>query len=294
MTHQPPQTPPSGYGAPLPPYPGAPVAPLNGPTPPTGMPGQGGGPGFTPPPPQPPRRRTGLILTIVLVAVVLLAGGGYLAWSQLGGGDDTEARQGQEQSQGGGQNQGGEESQEQGQSQGQGEGKTENNSKGLATPKVVKSGPAALRYDAKATAAMYPPEKRKPALYPELKGLTQTDSVYLPQNPPSVTLGVHTGAGVVSDPAQRVKAAFGPNKMAVAPKDFDLQDPDAKGAVLRCGVADGGGDYIPLCVWADSTSVGDVTGLDGATSRSLKKIDLKTLAQQTSDLRKAMQGGSAG
>lgn len=37
-----------------------------------------------------------------------------------------------------------------------------------------------------------------------------------------------------------------------------------------------------------------MTGLDGATSGSLKKIDLKTLAQQTSDLRKAMQGGSAG
>ncbi|MCX4635563.1 hypothetical protein QT196_34460 [Streptomyces sp. P9-2B-2] len=292
MTHQPPQTPPSGYGAPLPSYPGAPVAPQNGPTPPTGMPAQGGGPGFTPPPPPPPRRRTGLILTIVLVAVVLLAGGGYLAWSQLGGGDDTEARQGQEQSQGGEQSQ--EQGQSQGKGQGQGKSEGENNSKGLATPKVVKSGPAALRYDAKATAAMYPPEKRKPALYPELKGLTQTDSVYLPQNQPSVTLGVHTGAGVVSDPAQRVKAAFGPNKMAVAPKDFALRDPDAKGAVLRCGVADGGGDYIPLCVWADSTSVGDVTGLDGAVSRSLKKIDLKTLAQQTSDLRKAMQGGSAG
>ncbi|MEU3992054.1 hypothetical protein AB0F24_27500 [Streptomyces platensis] len=283
MTHQPPQTPPSGYGAPLPSYPGAPVAPQNGPTAPTGLPGQGGGPGFAPPP---PRRRTGLILTIVLVAVVLLAGGGCLAWSQLGGGDDTEARQGQGQSQGGGQ------SQEQGQSQGQDQG--ENDSKGLTTPKVVKSGPAELRYDAKATAQMYPPEKRKPALYPELTGLTQTDSVYLPQDKPSVTLGVHTGAGVVSDPAQRVKAAFGPNEMAVAPKDFDLQDPDAKGAVLRCGVADGGDNYVPLCVWADSTSVGDVTGVGGAASRSLKKIDLKTLAQQTSDLRKAMQGGSAG
>lgn len=159
---------------------------------------------------------------------------------------------------------------------------------------MVKSGPAELRYDAKATAQMYPPEKRKPALYPELTGLTQTDSVYLPQDKPSVTLGVHTGAGAVSDPAQRVKAAFGPNEMAVAPKDFDLQDPDAKGAVLRCGVADGGDNYVPLCVWADSTSVGDVTGVGGAASRSLKKIDLKTLAQQTSDLRKAMQGGSAG
>ncbi|WP_327223529.1 hypothetical protein OG229_05545 [Streptomyces platensis] len=285
MTHQPPQTPPSGYGAPLPSYPGAPVAPQNGPTPPTGLPGQGGGPGFAPPP---PRRRTGLILTIVLVAVVLLAGGGCLAWSQLGGGDDTEARQGQEQSQGGGQ------SQEQGQQQGQSQDQGEDNSKGMTTPKVVKSGPAELRYDAKATAQMYPPEKRKPALYPELTGLTQTDSVYLPQDRPSVTLGVHTGAGVVSDPAQRVKAAFGPNEMAVAPKDFDLQDPDAKGAVLRCGVADGGDNYVPLCVWADSTSVGDVTGVGGAASRSLKKIDLKTLAQQTSDLRKAMQGGSAG
>ncbi|MFI5525800.1 hypothetical protein [Streptomyces platensis] len=272
MTHQPPQTPPSGYGAPLPSYPGAPVAPQNGPTPPTGLPGQGGGPGFAPPPPPPPRRRTGLILTVVLVAVVLLAGGGYLAWSQLGGGDDTEARKGQ------------------GQSQGEGE----SNSKGLPTPKVVKSGPGELRYDAKATAQMYPPEKRKPALYPELKGLAQTDAVYLPQNQPSVTLGVHTGAGTVSDPAQRVTAAFGPNSMAVAPKDFDLQDPDAKGAVLRCGVAQGGGDYIPLCVWADRTSVGDVTGVGGASSRSLKKIDLKTLAQQTSDLRKAMHGGAAG
>ncbi|WP_330479196.1 hypothetical protein OG301_33525 [Streptomyces platensis] len=285
MTHQPPQTPPSGYGAPLPSYPGAPVAPQNGPTPPTGLPGQGGGPGFAPPP---PRRRTGLILTIVLVAVVLLAGGGCLAWSQLGGGDDTEARQGQEQSQGGGQ------SQEQGQQQGQSQDQGEDNSKGMTTPKVVKSGPAELRYDAKATAQMYPPEKRKPALYPELKGLTQTDSVYLPQDRPSVTLGVHTGAGVVSDPAQRVEAAFGPNEMAVAPKDFDLQDPDAKGAVLRCGVADGGDNYVALCVWADSTSVGDVTGVGGAASRSLKKVDLKTLAQQTSDLRKAMQGGSAG
>ncbi|MFI1496532.1 hypothetical protein [Streptomyces platensis] len=287
MTHQPPQTPPSGYGGPLPSYPGAPVAPQHGPTPPTGLPGQGGGPSFAPPPPPPPRRRTGLILTVVLVAVVLLAGGGYLAWSQLGGGDDTEARKGQEQSQGGEQNQ------EQGQSQGQSQGEGENNSKGLPTPKVVKSGSAELRYDAKTTAQMYPPEKRKPALYPELKGLTQTDAVYLPQNQPSVTLGVHTGAGTVSDPAQRVKAAFGPNSMAVAPKDFDLQDPDAKGAVLRCGVAQGG-DYVPLCVWADSTSVGDVVGVGGASSRSLKKIDLKTLAQQTSDLRKAMRSGSAG
>ncbi|WP_432143758.1 hypothetical protein [Streptomyces sp. bgisy084] len=294
MTHQPPQTPPSGFGAPLPSYPGAPVAPQNGTTPPTGLPGQGGGPGFAPPPPPPPRRRTGLILTVVLVAVVLLAGGGYLAWSQLGGGDDTEARKGQRQSQGGEQSQ--EREQNQGEGQGEDQGQGESNPKGvkLTTPKVVKSGPAELRYDAKATAQMYPPEKRKPALYPELKGLIQTDAVYRPQNRPSVTLGVHTGAGAVSDPAQRVTAAFGPNSMAVAPKDFDLQDPDAKGAVLRCGVAEGGGDYVPLCVWADSTSVGDVLGVGEASTRSLKKIDLKTLAQQTRDLRKAMRGGSAG
>ncbi|GAO10290.1 hypothetical protein NCG97_05050 [Streptomyces lydicamycinicus] len=293
MTHQPPQTPPSGYGAPLPSYPGAPVAPQNGQTPPAGLPGQGGGPGFAPQPPPPPRRRTGLILTLVLVAVVLLAGGGYLAWSQLGGGDDTEARKGQEQSQGGEQNQerGQSQGQGQGQSQGQGDGEKP---KGLTTPKVVKSGSAELRYDAKTTAQMYPPEKRKPELYPEMKGLTQTDAVYRPQDKPSVTLGVHTGTGTVSDPAQRVKAAFGPNSMAVAPKDFALQDPDAKGAVLRCGVAQGGGNYVPLCVWADSTSVGDVVGVGTASTPSLKKIDLKTLAQQTSDLRKAMRGGSAG
>ncbi|MEU8912137.1 hypothetical protein [Streptomyces nigrescens] len=277
MTHQPPQMPQPGYGAPQPPYPGAPVPPQYGSTPSTGLPGyEGGGARFAPqsPPPPPQKRRTGLILTVVLVAVVLLAGGGFLAWSMLGGGDDTEARQGQ------------------GQSQGQGEN-TPDGAK-LPIPKVVKSTPAELRYDAKATAQMYPPAKRDPASYPEFKDLAQADSVYHPKNNPSVTLGVHTGGGTVSNPAQRVRAAFAPNEMAVAPKDFDLQDPDAKGAVLRCGISKGGGAYIPLCVWADSTSVGDVIGVGDASSSSLKKVDLKTLAQQTSDLRKAMRSGSAG
>ncbi|MEU8785848.1 hypothetical protein [Streptomyces sp. NPDC048637] len=213
-------------------------------------------------------------MTVALIVVVLLAGGGFLAWSQLGGGGETEARQGQGQSQ----------EREQGQSQGQGQN----------VPEVVKSTPAELRYDAKATAQMYPPEKRDPSSYPELKGLAQTDSVYYPKDNRSVTLGVHTGAGTVSNPEQRVAAAFAPNAMAVAPKDFDLQEPDAEGAVLRCGISKGDGVYIPLCVWADSTSVGDVVGVGDATSRSLKKVDLKTLAQQTSDLRKAMRGDSAG
>ncbi|SCK50712.1 hypothetical protein YWIDRAFT_07727 [Streptomyces sp. SceaMP-e96] len=35
-------------------------------------------------------------------------------------------------------------------------------------------------------------------------------------------------------------------------------------------------------------------GVGDASSSSLKKVDLKTLAQQTSDLRKAMRSGSAG
>ncbi|MGY4974617.1 hypothetical protein [Streptomyces sp. NEAU-S7GS2] len=275
-----------GYGAPQPPYPGAPVPPHNGSTPSTGLPGYEGGAPFAPqPPPPPPQKgRTGLILTVVLVAVVLLAGGGFLAWSMLGGGNDTEARQGQGQSQ--------RQSQSQGQSQGQGENTPEGAK--LAIPEVVKSTPAELRYDAKATAQMYPPAKRDPSSYPELKGLAQVDSVYHPENNPSVILGVHTGGGTVSNAAQRVQEAFAPNEMAVAPKDFDLQDPDAKGAVLRCGISKGGGAYIPLCVWADSTSVGDVIGVGDASSSSLKKVDLKTLAQQTSDLRKAMRSGSAG
>ncbi|MGY5126970.1 hypothetical protein [Streptomyces nigrescens] len=274
VTHQPPQMPQPGYGAPQPPYPGAPVPPQNGSTPPIGLPGHEGGAHFAPQPPPPPphERRTGLILTAALVAVVLLVGGGFLAWSKLGGGDDTEARQGQ----------------------GQGQGKNTPKGAELATPKVVKSTPAELRYDAEATAQMYPPEKRDPSSYPELKGLAQVDSVYHPTNNPSVMLGVHTGAGTVSNPAQRVAAAFAPNAMAVAPKDFGLQDPDAKGAVLRCGISKGDGVYIPLCVWADSTSVGDVVGVGDASSSSLKKVDLKTLAQQTSDLRKAMRSGSAG
>ncbi|MFE1172333.1 hypothetical protein [Streptomyces sp. NPDC058773] len=278
VTHQPPQTPQSGYGAPLPPYPGAPVPPQHGATPPNGQPGPAGGAGFAPPPPPPPRQRTGLILTVVLAVVVLLAGGGYLLWSQLGGGDDTEARQGQQQSQEGEQGQG------------------RNGSKGaaLAIPKVVKSAPAELRYDAKSTSQMFPPEKRKPASFPELKGLAQADSVYHPGNNPEVMLTVHTGGGTVADPAQRVVAALAPNQMAVGPKDFGLQDPGAKGGVLRCGISKGDGIYIPLCVWADSTSVGDVVGVGDASSPSLKKVDLKTLAQQTRDLRKAMQGGSAG
>ncbi|MGW2416616.1 hypothetical protein ACWCV5_31240 [Streptomyces tubercidicus] len=278
MTHQPPQMPPAGSGAPLPPYPGAPVPPQNGSTPSAGFPHQGGGGSFVPqPPPLPPQRsRTGLILTVVLVVVVLLVGGGFLAFSMLGGGDeDTEAKQGQGQSQGSGQDQGK-------------EGAT------AAVPKVVKSTAGELRYDAQATADLYPPEKRNPASYPELKGLAQVDSVYYPQDNRSVNLAVHTGSGTVSDPAQRVAAAFAPNAMAGKPKDFDLQDPTAKGAVLRCGISKGKGEYIPLCVWADRTSVGDVLGLGEATSPSLKKVDLKTLAQQTVDLRKAMRGGSGG
>ncbi|MYT18066.1 MULTISPECIES: hypothetical protein [unclassified Streptomyces] len=147
------------------------------------------------------------------MAVVLLAGGGFLAWSMLGGGNDAEARQGQGQSQ----------RQSQGQSQGQGENTPEGAK--LAIPEVVKSTPAELRYDAKATAQMYPPAKRDPSSYPELKGLAQVDSVYHPENNPSVILGVHTGGGTVSNAAQRVQEAFAPNEMAVAPKDFDLQDP---------------------------------------------------------------------
>ncbi|MDT0460293.1 hypothetical protein RM550_31995 [Streptomyces sp. DSM 41527] len=288
MTHQPPEMPPAGQGAPLPPYPGAPVPLQNGPTPQTGLPGQGGG-GFAPQPPPPPRKpRTGLILTVVLVVVVLLAGGGFLVWSQLGGGDDTETRKGQDQSQESRQGKG------QGQSQDEGPGEGTPQGKKPATPKSVKSGSAELRYDAKATARMFPPEKRNPASYPELKGLAPTDAVYRPQNDPSVMLSVHTGVGMVSDPAQRVRVAFAPNEMAVAAKDFDLQDAGAEGAVLRCGISKGDGVYIPLCVWADSTSVGDVIGLGDATTRSLKKVDLKTLAQQTRDLRKAMRGGSVG
>ncbi|MEU8684485.1 hypothetical protein [Streptomyces sp. NPDC048611] len=277
MTHQPPQMPPPGPGAPLPPYPGAPVPPQNGPTPPTGLPGQGGGAGFAPPPPPPRKPRTGLIVTVVLVVVVLLAGGGFLVWSQLGGGDDAEARQGQGQSQGEG---------------GAGQGTPQGEKP--AAPKVVKSAGTELRYDAELTKMMYTPDKLAPAKYPELKGLTRTDRVYRPANNPSVNLGVHTGAGTVSDPAQRVRAAFAPNDMAVAPKDFDVQDAGAKGAILRCGISQGDGFYIPLCVWADSTSVVDVIGVGDATTRSLKKVDLKTLAQQTRDLRKAMHGGSAG
>lgn len=213
MTHQPPQMPPSGSGAPLPPYPGASVPPQNGSTPPAGFPNQGGGRSFVPQPPPPQPRRTGLILTVVLVAVVLLVGGGFLAFSMLGGGDDdTEAKQGQ------------------GQSQDQGkEGAT------AAVPKVVKSTAGELRYDAQATADLYPPEKRNPASYPELKGLAQVDSVYYPQNNRSVNLAVHTGSGTVSDPAQRVAAAFAPNAMAGKPKDFDLQDPTARGPCCAAG-----------------------------------------------------------
>ncbi|MEU9112194.1 hypothetical protein AB0D04_10440 [Streptomyces sp. NPDC048483] len=233
-------------------------------------------------------------MTIVLVVVALLAGGGILAWSKLSGGDDAEPRQGQAQSQEREQDQGQDQGQDQDQDQGQDQG--QNTSKGvkLTTPKVVKSTPVELRYDAKATAQMYPPEKRNPSLYPEFKGLAQTDSAYHPKNNDSVMLGVHTGAGTVSSPAQRVTAAFGPNEMAVAPKNFALQDPDAKGAILRCGISKSDGVYIPICIWADSTSVGDVLGVGDAASRSLKKVDLKTLAQQTSDLRKAMRSGSAG
>ncbi|MGP4002265.1 hypothetical protein [Streptomyces sp. 8N706] len=163
----------------------------------------------------------------------------------------------------------------------------------LSTPKVVKSTPADLSYDAKATEQMFPPEKRNPSSYPEFTGLAQVDSVYHPKTNRAVILGVHTGAGKVSDPAQRVEAAFSPNQMAVEPKDFDLQGPASEGAVLRCGVTKGGGVYVPLCVWADRTSVGDVLGLGDAASPSLKKVDVKRLAQQASDLRKAMRSGSA-
>lgn len=148
----------------------------------------------------------------------------------------------------------------------------------MAIPEVVKSTPASnfattRRPPRRCTHAA----KRDPSSYPELKGLAQADSVYHPKNNPSVILGVHTGGGTVSNAAQRVQEAFAPNEMAVAPKDFDLQDPDAKGAVLRCGISKGGGSYIPLCVWADSTSVGDVVGVGDASSSSLKKVDLKTL-----------------
>ncbi|MEU5210157.1 hypothetical protein [Streptomyces sp. NPDC020742] len=263
MTHQPPQMPQQGYGTPHPPYPGTPVPPQNGSTPPTGLP-HPGGVGFAPQPPAPPTRRTGLIVAVVLVVVVLLAGGGFLVWSMLGGGGNTEA------------------------------GGNTSTAGTLPTPMVVKSTPVDLRYDAKATALKYPPEKRNPATYPEFKGLTQVDSVYHPKNNDGVILGVHTATGTVSDPAQRVQTAFAPNDMAVAPKDFSLHDPAAKGAVLRCGISQGDGFYVPLCVWADSTSVGDVTGVGDASSRSLEKIDLKALAQQASDLRKAMRSGSAG
>ncbi|MFE3881405.1 hypothetical protein ACFXPQ_00485 [Streptomyces lydicus] len=197
-------------------------------------------------------------------------------------------RKGQEQSQESGQGEGQGRSQDEGQGEGMPQGKKP------AAPKAVKSGSAELRYDAKATARMFPPEKRNPASYPELKGLAPTDAVYRPQNNPSVMLSVHTGLGTVSDPAQWVRTAFAPNEMAVAAKDFDIQDAGAKGAVLRCGISQGDGVYIPLCVWADSTSVGDVIGLGDATTHSLKKADLKTFAQQTRDLRKAMLGGSAG
>ncbi|MFJ8670515.1 hypothetical protein [Streptomyces sp. NPDC093589] len=260
MTQQPPRPPHMPQTRQTPPIPHAPQAPPPGPAsphgqvPPNGLPAYGGG--FSPQPPAPPKRRSGLILAAVAVAVALLAGAGYLAWSQLGAKADSAA------------------------------------SGGLSTPASVKSASGALRYDKEATARMYPASKRDAADYPELKGLTQTDSVYVPTGGSAGPLAVHTGAGSVSDPAQRVKDAFAPNTMSKEPKDFALKDPGAPGSLLRCGVVTAGGDHIGLCVWADSTSVGDVIPV-GEPAASPAKVDLDALARRARDLRKAMRGGSA-
>ncbi|MFH8570856.1 hypothetical protein [Streptomyces sp. NPDC017993] len=220
------------------------------------MPLHGGAP--QPPAPSGPRGRTGIIVAVV--AAVVLITGGIAAWWLLGSEesprDDAAAH-------------------------------------GLSAPKVVKSAATELLYDKNATEQLYPVAKQDASKYPEFKGLTQVDSVYVPKDAPDGRLAVHTAAGPVSDPARRIEAAFAPNRMATEPKTFRLPSGGARDGLLRCGVAAGDGDYLPLCVWADNSSVGEVLLL-GEAPNSLKKVDLDAYAQRAGDLYRAMRGGSAG
>ncbi|MFG2893086.1 hypothetical protein [Streptomyces sp. NPDC048248] len=230
--------------------------PYGQPQPPTGMPLHGSAP--QPPAPGGPRGRPGIIVAVV--AVVVLITGGLVAWWLLG--SEESPRDGAA-------------------------------ARGLSAPKVVKSAATDLLYDKNATQQLYPAAKQDASKYPEFKGLTQVDSVYVPKDAPADRLAVHTAAGAVSDPAQRIEAAFGPNRMAAGPKTFSLPSAEARDGLLRCGVVAGDGDYLPLCVWADSGSVGEVLPL-GEAPTSLRKVDLNAFAHRAGDFYRAMRGGSAG
>lgn len=276
MTHQP-QMPQPGHGAPRQPNPGIPAQPPSPPIPGYGLPGRAGG-NSAPQPPTPPRRRTALITTVALAVVTVLIGGGYLAWSKLSDGENAEAKDKQRQKQG----------QSQGRASDRAGEQRQPGPRQSSIPELVKSAPDDLLYDAKATAAMFPASKRNPASYPEFKNLTQIDSIYRPKTNWSIILGVHVATGKVSDPAQRIETAFSPNEMAIKPKDYTLKGTGAGKAVLRCGVVKDDTTHVPMCVWADNTTVGDVLGLGTATSPTLQQVDLDTLAQQTNDLRNAI------
>ncbi|WP_330238753.1 hypothetical protein [Streptomyces sp. NBC_00525] len=267
----PPQQPPQpGYGYPPAQQPG-PYG-QQPPTPPYGQQPYGQQPGF--PPPAPAKKKTGLIVGAVIVALAVIGGGVYFLTSGGGNSDVADSTKGYK----------------------------------LTLPESVDS----YKQDASksSTGEMTSKEKSEAeaaGIKDPHKAEAQYTSGDLGKNPLTAKmLMVYGNWGEVTDPAKALDAMFAQAKKGIA-EDEDKKNkpslvgepesvtpPGFKDALMKCqsfkivndeadgSVAKGPKEMLmPVCIWADYSTVGAVVGFDiGAamTNKSMSQEEVAALA----------------